>query len=139
MWQQRSTPVQYWNRISYTREKRYLKCFAETKRWYLHIKTTKLLQDCLTDYLEASKRKYYSSRLTSSKVYWLLLKSILNDAKNDFITSLFTTNLVIIDLKKKQIFLIKTTREFLIQRSTSTISYLQSIFHKKILVKLFQI
>ena len=105
MWQQRSTPVQYWNRISYTREKRYLKCFAETKRWYLHKKTTKLLQDCLTDYLEASKRKYYSSRLTSSKVYWLLLKSILNDAKNDFITSLFTTNLVIIDLKKKQIFL----------------------------------
>ena len=35
--------------------------------------------------------------MTSSKVYWLLLKSILSDEKNNFITPLFTTNLVITD------------------------------------------
>lgn len=64
----------------------------------MHKKTTRLLQDFSIDYLQ---QKYYSSRMTSSKVYWLLLKSILNDEKNNFITPLFTTNLVIIDLKKK--------------------------------------
>ena len=102
--EQRSTPVQYRNQISYTREKQYLKCFTETKIWYLHKKTTKFLQDCLIDYLEASKQKYYSSRLTSSKVYRLILKSILNDEKNNFITPLFTTNLVIMDSKKANLF-----------------------------------
>ena len=64
----------------------------------MHKKTTRLLQDFSIDYLQ---QKYYSSRMTSSKVYWLLLKSILSDEKNNFITPLFTTNLVITDLKKK--------------------------------------
>ena len=66
------------------------------------------LQDRLNDSIEASKQKYYcrmTNKLTnaekSSKAYWSILKSFLNNKKIPLIPPLFYENCFITNFKEK--------------------------------------
>ena len=115
------------------------------------------LKDCLNDSIEASKQKYYcrmSNKLTnaekSSKAYWSILKSFLNNKKIPLIPPLFYENCFITNFKEKaelfnsffahQCCLMSIlVSHHPVLRSIPTIDYLQLLFHKMVLVKLFKI
>ena len=66
------------------------------------------LQDCLNDSIEASKQKYYgrmTNKLTnvekSSKAYWSLLKTFLNNKKTPLIPPILYENCFITNFKEK--------------------------------------
>ena len=115
------------------------------------------LQDRLNDSIEASKQKYYcrmTNKLTnaekSSKAYWSILKSFLNNKKIPLIPPLFYENCFITNFKEKielstlslltnALLWVTLVSYHPILRSITTIDYLQLLFRRMILVKLFKI
>ena len=76
-----------------------------------------MFQDELGFLIEKSKNDYYSklnlisNKATSSKAYWSILKTFLNDKKILYISSVFHDNKFAIDFREKKLkFLIQSLK-----------------------------
>ena len=89
----------------------FYKRYIWSNKSFRHINRFKLLRDKLGFLVEKSKNNYYSKlsqklsdKNTSSKTYWWILETILNDKKILCITPAFHDNMIVIDFREKYVF-----------------------------------
>ena len=89
----------------------FYKRYIWSNKSFRHINQFKLLRDKLGFLVEKSKNNYYSKlsqklsdKNTSSKTYWWILETILNDKKILCITPAFHDNKIVIDFREKYVF-----------------------------------
>ena len=90
------------------RKNQFYKRFIRSNKTLLYINQFKPFQDELDFLIEKSKTYYYSklsqklsNKATSSKAYWSILKTFLNDKKIPCIPPVFHDNKFVIDFREK--------------------------------------
>ena len=89
----------------------FYKRFIWSNKSFRYINQFKLLQDRLGFLVEKSKNNYYSKfsqklsdKKNSSKTYWWILETLLNDKKILCITPAFHDDMLVIDFRGKDVF-----------------------------------
>ena len=108
MWRQKPPWINKEIKQLIEQKNQFYKRFIRSKKSLVYINQFKALQDKLGFLIEKSKNSYYSkfsqklsNNATSSKAYWSILKTFLNDKKIPCIPPVFHNNKFVIDFKEK--------------------------------------